>query len=110
LLPVSCKSSSRGRDRPTIVSQIEGQDAPHQGEVDAKHEQQNGEADSRDEVQYRAQPELADHALADEGQPLDVRVVGASARPQPVHEGRRLREQQHDHEDQEQVAQKAGDA
>jgi hypothetical protein len=36
--------------------------------------------------------------------------VGASARPQPVHEGWPLREQQHDHEDQEQVAQKAGDA
>lgn len=58
-----------------------------------------------------AQSELANHALANESQPPDLRVVGSRAGPQPVHEGGPLREQeQHDHQYEKQVAQKAGDA
>ena len=69
-------------------AQKEGQDAPHQGEVDAEHEQQNGDAEGRDQVQNGAQSELANHALANESQPPDLRVVGpALARSRTMRAG-----------------------
>jgi hypothetical protein len=58
-----------------------------------------------------AQPELSHDAVSNGCQPLDLRVVLGYACTQPIHHGRSLSEQkQHDHQDQEQVAQESGDA
>ena len=63
------------------------------------------------EVDYGAQPELAHHAPAEDGQPGYLRVVLARAGAQPVHHGGSLCEQeQHDYQDEEEVAQEVGNA
>ena len=85
---------------------------PHiSGKSTLKYEQQDNHTGPRNEVDYGAQPELAYDVPAEDGQALHLRMIPARAGVQPVHHGGSLREQeQHDYQDQEEVAQEVGDA
>src|SRR5215213_4571745 len=95
---------------PGYEAQEEGQNAPHQRKVNPENEQQDGHASTRNEVDYGAQPELAHNVPAEDSQALHLWAVPARAGVQPIHHGGSLCEkEQHDYQDEEQVAQEVGD-
>src|SRR5215217_4273875 len=101
----------QGEADPGYEAQKEGQNAPHQRKVNPEDEHQNGHASPGNEVYYGPQPQLAHHVPAEDGQALYLRMVAAYTGAQPVHHGGSLCEQeQHDYQDQEQVAEEVCDA
>src|SRR5215211_2007963 len=96
---------------PWYEAQEESQNAPHQRKVNPQHQQQHSDTSSRNKVDYGAQPELAHHVPAEDGQPSDLRMVAVRAGAQAVHHSGSLCEkEQHVKQDQEQVAQEVGNA